>query len=230
MVGIIGVGLFVYKVRIKAIQKEEKAKGEIQKRLAETKLEALQSQMNPHFIFNAMNSIQNFIIDNDVDRALMFMGEFSKLVRQTLDNSSKLKITLETELEYLKSYITLENMRFGNRVSVDISVDEDIEPYDIELPPMLVQPFIENVFVHAFDSHSLTPTLKVAFEVQDGLLIIQVIDNGKGINLESNSRLFKSKGMMLAKERIALFQSDSEPVEVISAINIGTTIIIKLPI
>ena len=88
-----------------------KNKAKLEKRIAETKLQALQSQMNPHFVFNAMNSIQNFVIDNQTDEALSYIGEFSKLIRQTLNFSSRTTIRLEEEITYLKRYIELENLR-----------------------------------------------------------------------------------------------------------------------
>ena len=221
----------IYKKRIRAIKNQERAKADIQKRLAETKMEALQSQMNPHFIFNAMNSIQNYIIDNNTDDALMYMGEFSKIIRQTLNNSSAQRIVLADEIEYLQSYIKLENMRFKNQVTFELTIDEELDLFETEIPPMLIQPFIENVFVHAFDSRSLNPSLTICFEQQDNYLICKIIDNGKGIVSRNLSKLHASKGIDLAKERIALFQYDnSNPILISSTLNEGTTVVLKLKI
>jgi len=220
---------WAYRKRIAHVTTQEREKAEIQKRLSETRLEALQSQMNPHFIFNAMNSIQHFIIDNDTDKALSYMGEFAKLVRQTLDNSSKLRISLDGELDYLKSYIALENMRVSNRVDVKISVAESIDPFEVEVPPMLIQPFVENVFVHAFDGSTISPQLTLIFAEQESALTITIQDNGKGMSATHNNNFLKSKGMRLAKERIALIQDNSR-IEIISNTNDGTTIILKLRI
>lgn len=223
------VAYIIYIIRIRSVKKQEQAKAEIQKRLAETKMEALQSQMNPHFIFNAMNSIQNYIIDNNVDDALMYMGEFSKLIRQTLNNSSKLRINLSDEIQYLQSYIALENMRLKNKVIVELHIDNDLDLFETEIPPMLIQPFIENVFVHAFDSNSKKPTLRVSFKQIEDFLFCEIEDNGKGMATENLNKLNTSKGIKLAKERIALFHFDTvEAVTISSLLNVGTKVVLKL--
>lgn len=221
----------IYRNRIQKIKREERSKSEVQKRLAETKMEALQSQMNPHFIFNAMNSIQNYIIDNNTDDALMYMGEFSKIIRQTLNNSSAQRIALSNEIEYLQSYIKLENMRFKNQVVFELIIDEELDLFETEISPMLIQPFIENVFVHAFDSRSVNPKLILSFTQSDNYLFCKIIDNGKGMQSQNLNKLHTSKGIDLAKERIALFQVNNEnPIVISSVPDEGTTIVIKLKI
>ncbi len=221
----------IYKNRIRTVKSQERAKADVQKRLAETKMEALQSQMNPHFIFNAMNSIQNYIIDNNTDDALMYMGEFSKIIRQTLNNSSVQRIALADEIEYLQSYIKLENMRFKNHVAFELILDNKLDLFENEIPPMLIQPFIENVFVHAFDSRSVNPKLILSFKQQDNYLFCEIIDNGKGMQSENLNKLHTSRGIDLAKERIALFQfENSNPILISSVINEGTTVVLKLKI
>lgn len=229
---LICIGLYIiYRNRIQKIKREERAKSEVQKRLAETKMEALQSQMNPHFIFNAMNSIQNYIIDNNTDDALMYMGEFSKIIRQTLNNSSAQRIALSNEIEYLQSYIKLENMRFKNQVEFELIIDKELDLFETEIPPMLIQPFIENVFVHAFDSHSINPKLVLSFKQRDNYLFCEIIDNGKGMVSVNVNKLHTSKGIALAKERIALFQENNDnPITISSNPNKGTTIVLKLQI
>ena len=223
------IAILYYKNRINKIKAQEAEKSKIQKRLTETKMEALQSQMNPHFIFNAMNSIQNYIIDNNTDDALMFMGEFSKIIRQTLNNSSQQKISLLDELQYIQSYITLENMRFKDKINLVVSIDDTIDLLDIEIPPMLVQPFIENVFVHAFDSTIKEPKLFVNFNLEETVLKIEIQDNGHGISANSMDKLHTSKGIKLAKERLALFGSSAKnAIEINSEKNSGTSVIITI--
>lgn len=220
-----------YKKRVQFIAKREQAKGEVQKRLAETKMEALQSQMNPHFIFNAMNSIQNYIIDYNTDEALMYMGEFSKLIRQTLENSSKQRISLSNEIDYLQSYIKLENMRFKNKVIIDLDIDDNIDLFETDIPPMLIQPFVENVFVHAFDSQSVNPTLTLSFKLMDNFILCEIKDNGKGMVSENLNKIHTSKGIKLAKERIAFFQPDAKnAVSIVSVQKEGTTIVLRIQI
>jgi ligand-binding sensor domain-containing protein len=223
------IGFVVYKKRIHRVENRERAKAAIQKRLAETKMEALQSQMNPHFIFNAMNSIQNFIIDNNVDDALMYMGEFSKLIRQTLNNSSQQRITLKDEIRYLKSYITLENMRFKNKINFILNIDATLDIAEIEIPPMLIQPFIENVFVHAFDSNSKKSTLMISMRQINNSLLCEIKDNGKGMDTKTIFANNKSKGMKLVQERLSLLQETNDrTIEIKSTLNIGTTVVLKL--
>ena len=219
----------IYINRIRLVKKQERAKSEVQKRLAETKMEALQSQMNPHFIFNAMNSIQNYIIDNNTDDALMYMGEFSKLVRKTLDNSSKQRINLADEIQYLQTYVRLENMRFQNQIAFELILDKELDLFETEIPPMLIQPFIENVFVHAFDSRYVNAKLVLSFKQLDNYLLCEIIDNGKGMQSVNLNKFHASKGIDLAKERIALFQVGNEnPITISSNPNEGTTVALKI--
>lgn len=223
------LGFIIYKKRINYIQNQERTKSEVQKRLAETKMEALQSQMNPHFIFNAMNSIQNYIIDNNTDDALIYMGEFSKLIRQTLNNSSKTKINLLEELQYLQSYVVLENMRFKEMVNFDLKVSNEVDIFETEIPPMLIQPFLENAFIHAFDSSSINPKLNLSFEIKNNNLFIEINDNGKGLDVKNLNQLTQSKGIKLAQERISLFQpNEKDSIAITSKINEGTSIVLRI--
>lgn len=219
------LGYVIYNRRIKYLTKKEQEKGMIQKRLAETKMEALQSQMNPHFIFNAMNSIQNYIIDNNIDDALMYMGEFSKLIRQTLNNSSKQSVSLDDEIRYLETYIKLENLRLNERVNYILTIDKNLDLMEIMVPPMLIQPFVENVFLHAFDKNTINPTLTINFRSNQNLLVCEIIDNGKGMNIESINKSKNSKGIILVKERISLLQKQTtESISIDSTPKNGTTV------
>lgn len=187
-----------------------KEKALIEKRIAETKLDALLSQMNPHFTFNAMNTIQDFIISNDVDNSLLFISELAKLMRLTLDNSAKKTITLEEEISFLKTYIKLENLRFGNRVAVSIDLDETVD-YHVGIPVMLLQPFVENVFVHAFNESHPNPKLMIQFCMESAhILECKIIDNGKGKASFAKVKLHESKALTLASERLKLLQPEVE--------------------
>jgi hypothetical protein len=219
-----------YKSKVNKIKQQELAKSEAIKRLAETKMEALQSQMNPHFIFNAMNSIQNFVIDNQTDDALWYIGEFSKLIRQTLDFSSRKIVRLEEEIEYLQRYIDLENLRRNLKVKYQIKVAENIDQGDLEIPPMLIQPIVENVFVHAFDSSILKPTLTIDFHFNDENVMCIIKDNGKGLDpnviISTNS-----KGIRLTEERINLIEINQlKNVIVDSNSSGGTCVTLKIPL
>ncbi len=221
-----------YKFQIRQARKFEAQKGLIQKRFEETKMEALLAQMNPHFIFNAMNSIQYYIMDSDIDKATIFLGDFSKLIRLNLDHCTKPTILLSEEIEYLQSYIRVENTRFNNRIKVIFETDPLIDPHAVEIPTMLLQTFVENVFVHAFPPGVTNPTLKVSFKMlSEDVLQCKIEDNGIGFSENSTNKLHESKGVSLVKERLALLGYDvEEAVEITSAKNKGTSVILKLKI
>ena len=213
-------------------KKKSREKAVIQKRIAETKLEALLSQMNPHFTFNAMNAIQDYIISNDIDNSLKYIGEFAKLIRKTLENSSKQTITIEEEIEYLKSYIMIENMRFDNRIETEFQIGADVDVYHTKIPTMLLQPFVENVFVHAFNAPHLGPKLIVSFEmVSKSILACKISDNGMSLNATKKTKIHQSKGIQLTKERLSLLQNlNVNPIDIHFTENNGTTVIIKLSV
>lgn len=219
----------IYKFQIRQTKNFEEQKGLFQKRFEETKMEALLAQMNPHFIFNAMNSIQNFIMDSDIDNATLFLGDFAKLIRLNLDQCTKPTILLIEEIEYLQSYIRVENTRFNNKILVHFEVDPLIDVYDVKIPSMLLQSFIENVFVHAFPPSITNPTLKVGFKsLSENVLQCKIEDNGIGLTHNSSNSLHQSKGITLVKERLTLLGYNvDKAVQIISAKNKGTSIIIQ---
>lgn len=210
----------------------EEQKVLIQKRFEETKMEALLAQMNPHFIFNAMNSIQYYIMDNDIDNATIFLGDFAKLIRLNLDHCTKPTILLTEEIEYLQSYIRVENTRFNNAIKVIFEIDPEIDIYDVEIPTMILQTFVENVFVHAFPPGIKDPTIKISFNLlSEGVLRCKIQDNGIGYPVNPGNKLHKSKGVKLVRERLALLgYEDDEAVRIISDNNSGTSIILTLQV
>jgi ligand-binding sensor domain-containing protein len=220
----------IYKYNVTKIKEKEALKSELNKRIAETKLEALQSQMNPHFTFNAMSSIQNYVIDNDIDKALMYIGEFSKLMRKTLDNSGETYITLQEEIEYLNTYILLENMRFDNAVDVCIN-HEGIVINEELIPPMLIQPLIENSFNHAFNKNHTNHQLTISFSKEKGLLKCIIADNGIGMQKSSKTPHHTSKAMGIIKERLSLISKipTHELIEIKSS-DCGTITTVYIPL
>ncbi|MCP9199766.1 histidine kinase [Gramella sp. GC03-9] len=224
--------LGVYRYQINQHRQFEEQKRLIQQRVEETKMEALLAQMNPHFIFNAMNSIQNYILDSDIDNATVFLGDFAKLIRLNLDHCTQPKILLIEEIEYLRSYIRLENTRFDNSVKVAIEIDPAIDPYDIEIPTMLLQTFVENVFVHAFPASVQEPTLEISFKLLPGnILLCKIEDNGVGYSPGVSNSVHQSKGISLVKERLSLLGYHvTEALQVKTSKNKGTTALLKLHI
>ncbi|WP_010230625.1 sensor histidine kinase [Gillisia marina] len=233
MIGLLLILVYsIYAFQIRQSKEFEMQKSMIQKRFEETKMEALLAQMNPHFIFNAMNSIQNYIMDNDVDNASIFLGDFAKLIRLNLDHCTKPTILLVEEIEYLSSYIRVENTRFSNRINVIIEVDPAIDVYDIEIPTMVLQTFVENVFVHAFPPSIAAPRLSVSFKLlSENILQCKIEDNGIGFSSKSGDPLHESKGVNLVKERLALLgHKIDNAVEIISTKNKGISVIIRLEV
>jgi ligand-binding sensor domain-containing protein len=220
-----GVIVFIF-LRIKRKSNEKTI---IQRRIAETKLEALLSQMNPHFTFNAINAIQDFIISNDTENSLLYISEFSKLIRKTLENSSKQKITIDEEIEYLQAYINIENMRFDNRIDFEIQISPEVDTCFTKIPTMLLQPFVENVFVHAFNESSVAPQLIISFKmISETILECKITDNGLGIKAAKKNKLHQSKGIQLTKERLSLLQELKDPIEITFTENNGTIVTILL--
>ncbi len=222
----------IYNFQIRQTRNFEMQKSLIQKRFEETKMEALLAQMNPHFIFNAMNSIQNYILDSDIDNATVFLGDFAKLIRLNLDHCTKPSILLIEEIEYLQSYIRIENTRFNNAIRIIMNIDPAIDTYEVEIPTMILQTFVENVFVHAFPGSIKDPELKVSFKLlTENLLQCEIRDNGTGFSPGTSNKLHNSKGVRLVRERLALLGYNvDEAIQINSVKNEGTSVIITLEI
>lgn len=196
----------IYKFRIRLIKKEFDSE-RIQ---ASLHLTALRSQMNPHFIFNVMDSIRNYMMERDLESAEKYLTAFAKLVRYTLDHSDKQVSTLEAELKMLGLYIELENERFSNKIEVNIHCDEDLDTSEILIPTMILQPFIENVFKHGLSNKTVKGKMQInIFKVTDSIKII-IEDNGTGrkkVGSDFNSGLSEksSKGSTIVQARIKAY-------------------------
>jgi len=201
--------IYIYIVfRIGRIKKES----EINQKLAALKLEALKAQMNPHFIFNAFNSIQKYILNQDSKSALVYMSDFAALIRKTLDNSTKEQISLSDEISYLTSYLDLEKRRITN-LNYKIELDNIIDPEELLLPPMLIQPIVENSILHGIRHMDKEGMILINFSLAEisGRLICFVEDNGIG-RLKS-TELYKAQGKThlslgskIIQQRAALFE------------------------
>jgi hypothetical protein len=206
VLGLASLFVLVYRIR----SQQFKAKALLNQRLTEIKLEALRSQMNPHFTFNAINSIQYYILKNDTQQALTYLSKFSSLIRSTLDQSTKSQISLAEEVEYLTKYIEVENMRMDNRVNWEITGDALDRSNEIFISPMLIQPLVENVFVHAFSSEHPNPRLTIDYNlISETQIRCQVKDNGDGSILPSQPN-HDSKGINLIRKKLSLLPGYSE--------------------
>jgi ligand-binding sensor domain-containing protein len=177
-----------YKVRINGLIKQNEVlsqKVTLEKELRKSTLKAIKSQMNPHFFFNALNSIQSFIFDNDKKNASFYLAKFSKLTRLILEMSEKDFVTLAEEIEALELYLTLEKMRFNNDFEYKIKVDSNLDIDTVKICPMLIQPFIENAIKHGLFHKSGDKWVELRFNKEDNLLNVEIEDNGVG-RLKSN--------------------------------------------
>lgn len=165
-----------------------------------------QSQMNPHFVFNALNSIQGHVMNDEKNKTITQLQFFSKLMRQTLNNSDNELISLSTEFDFLKLYFAFEKERFQKEIQFEISSDTDNE--NVLIPPMLIQPFIENALKHAGLDHVDSPKIRLRIQEQGELLMITVSDNGSGMKTETSLRNNKPHATEIARSRIRLLFED----------------------
>ena len=189
----------------------EKTNAELHKHAAELEMQALRAQMNPHFIFNCLNSIKLYTTQNDTLAATEYLTKFSKLIRLVLENSRNDRITLSSELAALELYIEMEAMRFKEKLSYSFNVDEEVEKEYIEIPPLLLQPYVENAIWHGLmpKDEGGHIAIHVTMEEHNSLLEIRITDNGIGREAATqlNNKMagkHRSYGMKATTERIAL--------------------------
>lgn len=176
--------------------------------LIQSELKALRAQMNPHFVFNVLNSIQYYITHNKVEKADAYLTKFSRLMRKVLDNSSSSFITLENELTALTIYLDLEKLRFEDKFDYTVSAPALAIQKQTYLPAMIIQPFAENAILHAFTEMKTGGKLDILFEVDNKKTICTITDNGKGYHFNKDgswsgdANNHKSKGQELVLDRI----------------------------
>ncbi|KAA3630689.1 MAG: hypothetical protein DWQ02_17615 [Bacteroidetes bacterium] len=200
-----------YRYRLMIIRRQENLKREFQQKVNELSMQALQTQMNPHFIFNSLNAIQHFLTTNDQENAMFYLSKFAHLIRTVFEQSGKKMISLEEELEFLKLYLKLEDLRFNNKVKINLIVDEEIKqtPEDYYLPPLLIQPVIENAFKHGLFHKKGEKDLTIEIKKHSNFIKCIVTDNGIGIKkaqsyLKWKSKEHKSAGLYTIRERLAI--------------------------
>lgn len=176
-----GVAVFSFVGFIYLFNRRQKQKAELNNRITELKLKALRAQMNPHFIFNTINSIQYYISNNEQNSAYKYLSKFSRLMRKTLDNSEKSTLTIAEELEALQLYLELESVRFEGKFQYEIEVDPNIDIYNVEIPTLLIQPFVENAIQHGLRFKRSKGALTISLQQGRGEIVCTIRDNGIGI-------------------------------------------------
>jgi ligand-binding sensor domain-containing protein len=243
---IIGGAYFTNRyLRNRLLQKERKRnyENELKQKATELEMQALRAQMNPHFIFNSLNSINNFILKNDKLQASEYLIKFSKLIRLILENSTLTLISLGQELEALKLYIELEALRFQHRFDYQIIFSKDLDITSIKVPPLILQPFVENAIHHGLMPKEGPGHLKITIAEKEGELFLKIEDDGIGryksnlINTNASHK-HKSLGLKVTTERIGFLNhqhAENSKVEVNDLTDedgkaLGTEISINIPV
>lgn len=204
--------LLILRYIINRVKGGEKRKTEYNRRIAELEAKALTNQMNPHFIFNSLNSVQHLILEKEEKQALNFLADFATLMRQMLNNSRKSYISLEEEIAFLARYLELEKIRFANSFVYRFELSQELKEYTVYIPPMLIQPILENAVKHGLAPKNGSGHLLVRLEMQGDLLYCAVDDDGIGwehANSIKTGRLAKheSTALSVIKERLQIIKS-----------------------
>lgn len=201
----------VVRQRIKIVRQKREQKriiAELETQMLQLKQKTLQLQMNPHVIFNTLNSIQQYILNNDVENAVSYLSSFSKLMRRILNNSNERYVLLSDELDAVSLYLKLESMRLGNRFSYKVEVDSNIDANNVEIAPLIIQPFVENAIIHGLVPKKDDCFLSVRVsKISEDKLLCVVEDNGVGRKFSEKMKqdkggTHKSYGMSITRRRL----------------------------
>ena len=232
---VFGLGL-LYKVRLIDIERNKVyLEAEINKK------RALRAQINPHFIFNSLSSIQHLVTKNDRISALNYLSKFSRLTRNILESSIETNVVLSDEIKMLEDYLELESLRFDNVFNYAISLNEDIDTNTIEIPFMLLQPFVENAIIHGLlPKREGDKELIIHFDKEEDYVVCKVEDNGVGRAVAANKqhihkRKKQSRGLQVTKQRLETLGLTSEAIDIIDKTDengeaSGTIVTIKIPL
>ena len=219
LLGLIAVSGFAY-WRIRFIRKRNKRDTMIQEleyKFKESELAILRNQMNPHFVFNALNSIQSYILDSDINTASSYIQRFSSLMRSSLEYSKSEWISLEKEMSFLSNYLHIEQLRFPDRFTYEVKADASLDPEYTNIPPLLIQPIVENCVKHAFQLGEKQGRITVHFTgVEDGIKCT-IEDNGIGINHKKRQKTVghESYGIQVVQNRLQLIESEMFKTEIV---------------
>lgn len=189
----------------RGITKRRLQKSELNKKMRELELTAIRAQMNPHFMYNCLNSIQNLVQKQQNDEAHLYLSKFASLIRRTLNNSKKEEITLAEELETIQEYVDLEKLRF--EFDYELEVGKGINLHSVFFPPMLLQPFVENALLHGLLPKSPPRKLTTKIFQKEKQVCIEIEDNGIGRSTaQQNGPPGSGKGLLLSRERLKLLE------------------------
>jgi len=232
----------IYQWRIFQVRRTESLKAEFNKQVEESKMAALRAQMNPHFIFNCLNSINRYIIKSDLKTSSLYLTKFARLIRIILDNSAHHLVSLESELDSLKLYIELEQLRFDHKFVYKFSIQPDVPTEFIEVPPLILQPYVENAIWHGLLPKEADAKLSIDIYLSDPYLVIEITDNGIGRQASAEHKKHmnstrKSLGMKLTEDRLRYINNgetitgSQEIIDLLDENNVslGTKVMIRIP-
>ncbi len=220
----------------------EKTKAELEHQATELEMQALRAQMNPHFIFNSLNSINRFILKKQSSEATEYLTKFSRLIRMILNSSASASVSLAEDLEALQLYLELERLRREEKFSFKIKVDPDLDIDFIQVPPLLLQPFVENAIWHGLMNKESEGHLLINVDQDDSTLMCTITDDGigrkKAAELKDKSGKHKSMGMKITESRITMMQKmngTDKSIEIRDLVDAdgsaaGTEVILKIPV
>jgi ligand-binding sensor domain-containing protein len=244
LIVLISIVVMIFQWRIKRIKAKNRIiqeRLEMEKNILELEQEAARLQMNPHFIFNSLNSIQGFISTNDAVQAKKYLSKFAKLMRLILENAREEFIPLQNEVNILDNYLELEKLSANHKFDFVIHVHESIDPESIEIPPMMIQPFVENAIVHGIRNKEGKGNITLHFSIKAELIICEITDNGIGrkrsAQIKDTSRPHhKSTGISITMQRLKQYGHHRKVEAGISfidleenGIGVGTKVIMATP-
>lgn len=232
------ISFFVLETRNKQKRKAAVAKVITEKKLTELEMQALKAQINPHFVFNCLNSIKGFIFDRDYAQADKYLDKFSDLMRSTIDNSDAAIISLQNEISYLDNYLQLEKLRFEDKFNYHIEVAAGIDKEQYFVPAMLLQPYVENAIRHGMRFlENRKGQININVYKENNFLVCEIDDNGigreKAAALKSKMHVeYQSRGMSISKRRAELYNIEQEVTDKKDENGnaTGTTITVKIPL
>jgi LytS/YehU family sensor histidine kinase len=200
-------------------------------------MQALKAQINPHFVFNCLNSIKGFIYERDYAQADTYLDKFSELLRSTMDNADASVISLEEEIKYLDTYLQLEKLRFGDKFDYTISAATGIDKQKTYVPAMLLQPYVENAIRHGVRFlENKKGVINIVAKKEGAFLICEIDDNGigreKAAALKSGMHIeYQSRGMQLSRRRAELYNIEQTVTDKkdTDGVATGTNITLKIP-
>jgi LytS/YehU family sensor histidine kinase len=232
------ISLFILESRNRQKRKTDVEKVITEKKLTELEMQALKAQINPHFVFNCLNSIKGFIFDRDYAQADKYLDKFSDLMRSTIDNSDASIISLQSEISYLDNYLQLEKLRFEEKFNYKIEVAADIDKEQFFVPAMLLQPYVENAIRHGMRFlENRMGQININVNKENNFLVCEIDDNGigreKAAELKSKRHIeYQSKGMNISRRRAELYNITQQVTDKKDENGnaTGTTITVKIPL